>query len=126
MPFGSAGPPKPGERRGGRQKGTPNKSTAEIRELAQQYCPRAIRKAAHLMEKAQSESTQLEAVKFLVERGYGKAPQPQQHSGSVGTYDVTRLAGLSLPELKALEGILIRLSADAPSLIGGPSGDSET
>jgi hypothetical protein len=36
---------KPGERRGGRQKGTPNKTTAEIRELAQAHGPDAIAEA---------------------------------------------------------------------------------
>jgi hypothetical protein len=35
MPRGS----KPGERRGARQKGTPNKATAEVKVLAQKYVP---------------------------------------------------------------------------------------
>ena len=33
---------KPGERRGGRQKGTPNKATADIKALAQKYTPEAL------------------------------------------------------------------------------------
>ncbi len=45
MPRGSA----PGERRGGRKKGTPNKATAEIKALAQDYGPEAIEKLAKLM-----------------------------------------------------------------------------
>jgi hypothetical protein len=40
MPRGS----KPGERRGGRQKGTPNKATAEVKVLAQKYAPVAYGK----------------------------------------------------------------------------------
>jgi hypothetical protein len=66
---------KKGERFGGRKKGTPNKSTAEIRALAQEYGPAAIKKLAHLMDNAESESTQQQAAKDLLERGYGKPPQ---------------------------------------------------
>jgi hypothetical protein len=71
MPFAR----KKGERFGGRKKGTPNKSTAEIRALAQVHGPAAIKKLAHLMENAESESTQQQAAKDLLERGYGKPPQ---------------------------------------------------
>lgn len=66
---------KPGERRGGRQKGTPNKATRDIRELAQKHGPAAIQKAVSLMENAESEDTQLRAAMFLAERGYGKAKE---------------------------------------------------
>lgn len=74
---------KPGERRGGRQKGTPNKTTKDIRELAQKHGPAAIARAAHLMLHAESEDTQLRAAQFLTDRGYGKAVQPV--AGADGT-----------------------------------------
>ena len=35
---------KPGERRGGRKKGTPNKTTAEIRELRKRTAPTQLPK----------------------------------------------------------------------------------
>ncbi len=72
MPGGrKSGTPKTG----GRVAGTPNKSTAEIRALAQSHGPAAIKKLVHLMENAESESTQREAAKDILERGYGKPPQ---------------------------------------------------
>jgi hypothetical protein len=45
MPRGS----KPGERRGGRKKGTPNKVTADVKILARQHGVEAIEKLAQLM-----------------------------------------------------------------------------
>ena len=44
----AGGGSEPGERRGGRQKGTPNKVTAEIRALAMSYGPRAFQELAKL------------------------------------------------------------------------------
>jgi hypothetical protein len=52
MPRGS----KPGERRGGRQKGTPNKATAEVKLLAQKYAPAAIEELGRLSTGAESEA----------------------------------------------------------------------
>jgi hypothetical protein len=77
MPQGSA----PGERRGGRQKGTPNKTTAEIKGLAQSFCPAAIQRLAELSglipgkRPAENEQTQVVAMKELLDRGYGRAAQ---------------------------------------------------
>jgi hypothetical protein len=77
MPRGSA----PGERRGGRQVGTPNKTTAEIKALAQSFGPKAITRLAELSglipgkRPAESEQTQLGAMKELLDRGYGRAAQ---------------------------------------------------
>ena len=70
----------PGERRGGRQKGTPNKVTLEIRDLARSYGPAAIAELARLagLSKAagsENESTRVMAIKELIDRGYGKATQ---------------------------------------------------
>jgi hypothetical protein len=72
---------KPGERRGGRQAGTPNKATSEIKEAAREFGPAAITRLAELaglIEKkpgAESEQTQLGAMRELLDRGYGKAAQ---------------------------------------------------
>jgi hypothetical protein len=107
-----------GKKTGGRSAGTPNKSTAEIRELAQAYGPAALRVAARLMRKSENEATQLAAAKELLERGYGKPMQPQHHTGAVGTYDLT---GIDLDKLRELERILSPLAAT----IGDPGRDSE-
>ena len=44
----AGGGSQPGERRGGRRKGTPNKATAEIRALAMGYGPQAFQELAKL------------------------------------------------------------------------------
>jgi hypothetical protein len=70
MPRGSA----PGERRGGRQKGTPNKATLE--EAARQYAPAALERLAHLSRHAESEAAQVAACREILDRAYGKPTQP--------------------------------------------------
>lgn len=74
MPRGGS---KPGERRGGRQKGTPNKVTADVRALAQQYGPSAIKTLAEIMQdRSASDRGRVAAAKEILDRAYGKAPQP--------------------------------------------------
>lgn len=65
----------PGERRGGRQKGTPNKSTAQIKALAGKYGKEAIEGILELARNAENESTRLAAWNDLLDRGYGKPTQ---------------------------------------------------
>ena len=52
MPRGS----KPGERRGGRKKGVPNKAGRELREVAQEHTPAAIKTLAEICENGESEA----------------------------------------------------------------------
>lgn len=72
MPRGS----KPGERRGGRQKGTLNKATREIKEIAQKYGAEAIDVLVKIMRSSENEASRVSAIKELLDRGYGKASQP--------------------------------------------------
>jgi hypothetical protein len=71
---------KPGERRGGRKKGTPNRSTAEVRrpivELCRAYAPAAVHELARLAREASSETARIAACNAILDRAYGKAPQP--------------------------------------------------
>lgn len=73
-----------GHKTGGRQKGTPNKATAEIRDLALEYGPAAVAELAKLggltkdeagaaIAGAQSETARISAVGMLIDRAYGKA-----------------------------------------------------
>jgi len=71
MPRGS----KPGERRGGRQAGTPNKATADIKALAAKHAPEAMIELARLATQAESEQARVAAIKELFDRGFGKARQ---------------------------------------------------
>ena len=51
--------------------------------------------------------------------------QEMHHSGAVGTYDASKLAGLSDEELTLFESVLARLSPGIAAPVGGESGDSE-
>lgn len=72
MPRGS----KPGERRGGRRAGVPNKATAEIKAIARDYAPKAMKELARLATTAKSEQARVSAIKEILDRAYGKATQP--------------------------------------------------
>jgi hypothetical protein len=83
--WGGKRPGTGGRRPGsGRKKGTPNKVTAEIKELAQNYGPEAIAELARLATKAESEAARVAAIKELLDRGYGRAVQPIEGSMTYG------------------------------------------
>lgn len=63
---------KPGERRGGRQKGVPNKATASLKEVAREYTEDALRTLAQIMVEGESESARVAAANAILDRGYGK------------------------------------------------------
>lgn len=64
-----------GRKTGGRTKGTPNRVTADVKALAQQHGPDAIKRLAHLMMKAESEAAQVAAANAILDRAYGKPKQ---------------------------------------------------
>lgn len=74
----------PGERRGGRQKGTPNRITADIKALAQEYGPEAIATIVGIMRNSENDTARLAASKEIVDRGYGKAMQGVELTGKDG------------------------------------------
>ena len=65
-----------GRKTGGRSVGTPNKTTAEIRELVRADGPAIFKELVRLAFKSKSEQTRLGAMKEILDRAYGKAPQP--------------------------------------------------
>lgn len=79
---------KPGERRGGRVKGIPNKATADVRALASQYGPEAIEELARLATQAESEAARVSAIKELLDRAYGKSPQPLTGQDATGPVEI--------------------------------------
>lgn len=73
---------KKGERFGGRAKGTPNKITAEVRSLAQAFGERAVMVLAGIMEsEAEPAAARISAAREILDRAYGKAPQPIEGPG---------------------------------------------
>ncbi len=79
-----AGRKKGSPETGGRKKGTPNLSTAEVRKYAQEFGREAIVMLAELMEKSEDERTRIAAAKELLDRAYGRAPQAVEHAGKDG------------------------------------------
>lgn len=69
------GRPKGIPKTGGRQKGTLNKSTAEVKVIAGKHGEAAIKELARLALKAESETARIQAIRELLDRAYGKAPQ---------------------------------------------------
>jgi hypothetical protein len=66
---------KPGERRGGRQKGTVNKSTGTLKEIAREYTRQALDALVSVLAggKGIPAAAQVAAAKEILDRGYGKA-----------------------------------------------------
>ena len=82
-----------GRREGaGRKPGSLNKATAEVRGLALEYDPAAVKELARLSENAASETARVSACNAILERAYGKS-----------------LAGrpvvLDLPDTASVEGV---------------------
>jgi hypothetical protein len=71
-----------GRKFGGRKKGTPNKSTFEIRTLAQEYGPEAIRRLVSLMRQSDDRKLQFAAARELLYRGYGPPQEPEDSEPS--------------------------------------------
>ena len=68
----------------GRPKGSQNKSTAELRDLVLPHTPGAVTELVRLAKEADNETTRVAAIKEILDRGYGKAPQSHEHTGEGG------------------------------------------
>jgi hypothetical protein len=89
---------KPGERRGGRKPGVLNKSTAEIRSLAREHGPEAIKELARLAKEAKSEQARISACSALLDRAYGRSQASQ-------------LIEIELPRISTVSDIAAALAA---------------
>lgn len=72
----------------GRPKGSMNKATADVRALASVHGPLAIKELARLAVEAESEAARVAAIKELLDRGYGKSPQPLTGEGGEGPAEI--------------------------------------
>jgi phage terminase small subunit len=103
-----------GNKTGGRRKGVRNKATQEISELAKALVPESLKELGRLAKEAQSETARVSAIGMILDRAYGKPSQAIQHSGSVGTYDLTKVTDEDLDRLEAILGPI--------ALVGGDQG----
>jgi len=64
-----------GRKTGGRVKGTPNKATADIKALAQEYTSEAMLALVGIFKTSESDAARVSAIKELFDRGYGRPSQ---------------------------------------------------
>lgn len=73
-----------GIKTGGRQKGVPNKATADIRDAAREYTAQALQTLVDVMSDAkQPGPARVAASNAILDRGFGKPTQPLEHSGEM-------------------------------------------
>lgn len=63
-----------GRKTGGREKGSLNHATREVRELAGEFGPAAIEELARLANEAENETARISAISLLLKRAYGDSP----------------------------------------------------
>jgi hypothetical protein len=66
------------------QEGHPNKITREIKEIAHQYGPGALKELARIATQGESEAARVAACREILDRAYGKAMQPIQGTVDYG------------------------------------------
>ncbi len=103
----------PGERRGGRKKGTPNKVDKDIKAAFREHGP-ALVAALIKLTKSKDENVQLKSLQICLDRGYGKATQHIE--AEISVYD-----RLSLEEKEALLELLDALDVDQKGTSGRPA-----
>lgn len=74
-----------GAKFGGRQKGTPNKATAEVKVLALQYTTEAIKGLVKLAKTARSEQARVAAWREVLDRAVGRPAQSVDLTNSDGS-----------------------------------------
>jgi hypothetical protein len=75
--------PKGQPKLGGRQKGTPNKRTLDIKGIAQKHGPEALDTLIDVMRNG-SDKDRVTAADKILDRAYGKAPQAHTGEGGEG------------------------------------------
>lgn len=95
-PPGSPKPPT-----SGRKKGVPNKSTREIREIAQKHGGKAVRELVKLMTKSENDQTRLKAAVELLDRAYGRPITPSEINSNIS---LRKIDDMSEEELTYLLG----------------------
>jgi hypothetical protein len=116
VPRGAA----PGERRGGRAKGTPNRVNVDLRKIAQPYGLSAVAELARLAgltdaPGAASEATRVLALRELLDRGFGKATQHLAGDENSGPIHCTFEWAPATPQLQG----------NTPTIEGQPAGEAE-
>ena len=75
---------KLGTHKTGGRTGTPNRSTSEVKAIAQQYGYAMIAEFVRIAKGSTSDAARVSAIKEILDRGYGKAPQAVTGGGTDG------------------------------------------
>ncbi len=81
---------------GGRVAGTPNRSTAAIKEMAGKYSEKVIKELARLATGADSEQVRVSAGRELLDRGFGKPAQSRELPDIDHTADDEQVSDLEI------------------------------
>jgi hypothetical protein len=99
---------KPGERRGGRVAGTPNRATAAIKEIAGRYTEQAVNTLVSILAGGEGipAAAQVAAAKELLDRAHGKPGMHIDNTSSDGSMtprgiDASVLSDAALREVLA-------------------------
>lgn len=99
MPRGSA----PGERRGGRKPGVPNKVGADVREAAAQYSSEALTTLAEIMRSPEHPAAaRVSAAEKILDRAHGKAPQAVKLGGDEEAGPIQQVIRWAMTDSEAL------------------------
>lgn len=99
-----------GAKFGGRQKGTPNKATAEVKEFAGQYTRQAILGLVKIAKTARSEQARVSAWREILDRAVGRPAQQIDLSNQDGS-----LSNMFAAAVRAANGLI----EEAPEETGG-------
>lgn len=72
-----------GRKTGGRQKGVPNKATADVKAAAAVYTEEALNALATIMRDSDSDQAKVAAIKELLDRAHGKPKQSMDIDANV-------------------------------------------
>lgn len=114
---GSGGSESAPPRKGGRPKGSRNKATKEIRDIAQRHGRRMIGGLARIALDADAElDARIKAMGLILAYGYGKPTEHRELTGKDGK----PLAGVGLAQLEPALAEIAALLADSPTT-GAPA-----
>lgn len=82
--------PKGTPKTGGREKGTPNKISLDVKELAQEYTSEAVEALATIMRDGDSAAARVAAIKELLDRAHGKPKQAVDVAGALTVNSIKR------------------------------------
>ena len=112
-----------GKKTGGRQKGTPNKVTADLKKLAGKHGKEAVAAILTIARSAENEQTRLAAWRELLDRGFGKPAQYNEIGGGAPLRLIVE-TGVPSRAVQQIEPPIIDIEPNGTAML--PASDNET